>query len=99
MDNRLGYMGVLGDSIGNAAHFDSFLIRLIVMALWDNRHQLSLINHNEINSDILTLEDCREAKHNGMMPYIELVRLQRLCQHRKNWWNILRSAHRLSDVI
>lgn len=35
-----GYMGVLGDSIGNAAHFAGFLIGLL-MALWDNRHQLS----------------------------------------------------------
>ncbi|MCT8263364.1 rhomboid family intramembrane serine protease GlpG [Proteus terrae] len=35
-----GYMGVLGDSIGNTAHFAGFLIGLL-MALWDNRHQLS----------------------------------------------------------
>lgn len=35
-----GYMGVLGDSIGNTAHFAGLLIGLL-MALWDNRHQLS----------------------------------------------------------
>lgn len=35
-----GYMGVLGDSIGNTAHFAGFLIGLL-MALWDNRQQLS----------------------------------------------------------
>ncbi|TBL26761.1 rhomboid family intramembrane serine protease GlpG, partial [Klebsiella oxytoca] len=34
------YMGVLGNSIGNAAHFAGFLIGLL-MALWDNRPQLS----------------------------------------------------------
>ncbi|QAV22951.1 rhomboid family intramembrane serine protease GlpG [Proteus hauseri] len=35
-----GQMGALGDSIANAAHFAGFLIGLL-MALWDNRHQLS----------------------------------------------------------
>lgn len=35
----VGQMGVLGDSIANAAHFAGFLIGLL-MALWDNRHQL-----------------------------------------------------------
>ncbi|MEQ4924579.1 rhomboid family intramembrane serine protease GlpG [Proteus hauseri] len=35
-----GLMGALGDSIANAAHFAGFLIGLL-MALWDNRQQLS----------------------------------------------------------
>lgn len=40
----MGYMGVLdslvGGSVANTAHFAGFLIGLL-MALWDNRHQLS----------------------------------------------------------
>lgn len=36
----IGQMGVLADTIANAAHFGGFLIGLL-MALWDNRHQSS----------------------------------------------------------
>ncbi len=53
-------MGVLGDSIGNAAHFAGFLIGLL-MVLWDNRHQLSRQSWAKINMIFLTLGDTCEA--------------------------------------